>query len=231
MIKPIFITGIGTGVGKTVVSAIVAEALHADYWKPIQAGFGAGTDTAVVEKLISNKESKVHHEFYKLTMPASPHIAASHDNVTIDLDVLERSFRHLSSVNPFLIIEGAGGLMVPLNEHDFVIDLIEKLEAQVIIVSRNYLGSINHSLMTAQMCRLRNIDVLGWIFNDNFMDYENDIVKWTGYPSLGNVKFSEEINQEFICGQAKLMRLKLMELLEPKPEKLRIKRKTKLVQE
>ncbi|TDH29177.1 dethiobiotin synthase [Segetibacter sp. 3557_3] len=219
MNKPIFVTGIGTSVGKTLVAAAVSEALQADYWKPIQAGFGDDFDSVTVGNLVSNGISKVHHEFYKLSMRSSPHLAAEKDNVRIDLSVLERSFRHLSSVNPHLVIEGAGGLMVPLNEKEFVADLIAKLDARVIIVSRNYLGSINHSLLTAQLCRQRNLNILGWVFNDEVMGYEEDIVKWSGYPSLGRIPFTQTIDKAFISEHAEKLKPQLERSLQQDPAK------------
>lgn len=208
---PIFITGIGTDVGKTVVSAIVTEALQADYWKPVQAGFESGTDALQVSSLISNGNTIIHPEVYKLEMPASPHIAARKEHTTINL---QNIINHKpSTTNVPLVIEGAGGMMVPLNETEFVLDLIEKLHAKVILVSRNYLGSINHSLLTASICKQRNIDVLGWIFNDTYLDYEDEIVGWSGYPKIGSIPFATCINKDFITQQAEKIHLSLRKLL------------------
>ena len=148
--KPIFITGIGTGVGKTLVAAIITEALEAAYWKPIQAGFDEGTDALTVKDLISNTETILYPEVYKLQLPASPHIAAREENITINIDTICQQYSQLATHNSHhshLIIEGAGGSLVPLNNDEFIVDLIKKLEARVILVSRNYLGSINHSLL------------------------------------------------------------------------------------
>ena len=208
---PIFITGIGTDVGKTIVSAIVTEALQADYWKPIQAGFENGTDALQVSNLISNPTTIIHSEVYKLQMPASPHIAAGKENTSIDL----QHILHLkpSTLNLQLVIEGAGGILVPLNETEFVIDLIEQLQAKVILVSRNYLGSINHSLLTAHICKQRNIDVLGWIFNDSYLNYEDEIVQWSGYPKIGSIPFATCINKDFVAQQAQEIQLSLRKLL------------------
>lgn len=187
--RPIFITGIGTGVGKTLISAIVTEALAADYWKPIQAGYEEGTDTITIQSLLSNTDSVVHPELYRLKTPASPHIAAKIDGCEIDLAAITQTTNSL--LHPIgqkqLVIEGAGGLLVPLTETLMVADLIKSLHARVILVSRNYLGSINHSLLTAAYCRTHGIDVAGWIFNDDYMNYENEIVNWSGYPSIGSV--------------------------------------------
>lgn len=200
MHKPIFITGIGTDVGKTVISAIVTEALNADYWKPVQAGFADGTDAQWVKEHISNKISVVHDELYRLHTPASPHIAASKDGITIDLDTILRQaevLKELAAQRP-LVIEGAGGMLVPLNDQLMVADLAAALQARVVLVSRNYLGSINHSLLTAAFCRSKGLDVAGWIFNDDYLSYEDEIVRWSGYPSLGCIPRLDMVNRETI---------------------------------
>jgi len=218
MISPIFITGIGTAIGKTLVSAIVAEALEADYWKPVQAGYGNGTDSDWIKTVLSNAKSKVHPEVYKLKLPASPHIAARNESIQISIEQIYSAYCQLSSDNhrngnSALVIEGAGGLLVPLNEKEFVTDLISKLNARVILVSRNYLGSINHSLMTAQICRQKNIRVVGWIFNDEYMHYEEDIVRWSGYPKLGNISKLENTTKETIKREAVNIKESLLQFL------------------
>jgi len=207
--QPIFITGIGTDVGKTIVAAIIAEALQADYCKPVQAGYENGTDALQVKNLVTNTISVVYPEVYKLSLAASPHIAAEKDNVKIDLDVIKKKYEQLAtgnrqsqSRNYRLVIEGAGGLMVPLNENEFVIDLIQKLSARVILISRNYLGSINHSLLTAAACRQKKLNVVGWIFNDQYMNYEDEIVHWSGYKKIASISFAKDINRAFVKQQA-----------------------------
>ncbi len=175
LIKPdenSFFSGIGTGIGKTVIAAIITEALKADYWKPVQAGYDSGnynepddslvsnpeafihpgTDRAQVDSLISNSETVIHPETYLLKLAASPHIAAQKENRRIELKKIVDDLSRMDRTRP-LVIEGAGGLMVPLNEQEFVIDLVKMLDARLVLVSRNYLGSINHSLMTATICR------------------------------------------------------------------------------
>ena len=200
-----FITGIGTGIGKTVAAAIVAEALHANYWKPVQCGFEDGTDKFTMQRLLSNSDSICFDEIYKLEMPASPHIAARNENIKIDVDKIIDFFKKLNKNKP-LVIEGAGGIMVPLNENEFIIDLIKKLRAQVILISRNYLGSINHSLLTAALCKQNNLPVAGWIFNDVFMNYENEIEAWTGYRKLATIPFCKSITKHFVLQQAALLK-------------------------
>lgn len=211
--KPLFITGIGTGVGKTVWSAIVTEALNADYWKPVQSGFDDGTDKLLVSSLISNSISNLHPELYKLRLPASPHLSARAENTRISLDHIHQYFNGLETANNYCVIEGAGGLMVPLNEREFVADLIKKLDAAVLLVSRNYLGSINHSLLTAKVADQYKLNVAGWLFNDRFMDYEDELVNWTGIPRIGSIPFSEDLNREFVKEQADILEPVLRQIL------------------
>lgn len=211
---PIFITGTGTEIGKTIVSAIVTEALHADYWKPIQAGNEGDTDALRIKAMISNYESVVHNTAYELELPASPHIAARKDDVFIDLDHICTSFLQIRSNKKYMIIEGVGGIMVPLNEHEFVIDLVQKLNARVILVSRNYLGSINHSLLTAALCKQRKLNVAGWFFSDEYMNYEDEIVQWSAFPKIGSVPYVKTISKEFVLAEAAKIKTKLIQLLQ-----------------
>ena len=201
--KIIFVSGTGTGIGKTFVSAILAEALYADYWKPVQAGYATITDSDWVRNALTNKKSVVHPETYRLKLAASPHIGAKQENITISLQKIKR---HLPSGDNDLIIEGAGGLMVPLNDHEFVTDLIRLLDVPVILVSRNTLGSINFSLLTALVCKQKGIRAIGWIFNDNYLDYEHDITRWSGIPSLGSIPYAPHIDSDFISRQAERLR-------------------------
>jgi dethiobiotin synthetase len=211
--KPLFITGIGTGIGKTIWSAIITEALKADYWKPVQAGFEDGTDSLRVSSLISNSISKLHPELYKLSLAASPHLSARAENTWIDLDHIYQSFSSLETANDYCVIEGAGGLLVPLNDREFVADLIRKLDATVLLVSRNYLGSINHSLLTANVADQYNLHVAGWLFNDKFMDYEDELVNWTGIPGIGSIPYTDNINSEFVKEQADIIEPVLRKVL------------------
>lgn len=198
--RPIyFITGIGTGVGKTLAAAIVTEALQADYWKPVQAGFEEGTDRQWVQERISNKRSVLHPERYMLKLPASPHIAAREEGIQISIAAIKAA---LPQSDRPLVIEGAGGLLVPLNEQDFMADLARELGASLILVSRNYLGSINHSLLTAEVCRQQGLPVAGWIFNDHYGDYENEISAWSRLPILARIPFSTACDATFVQEQA-----------------------------
>ena len=225
----IFVTGIGTDVGKTVASAILCEALEADYWKPVQAGFDDGTDAMLLKSLITNKKTIVHPETYKLKLASSPHIAARKEGIKIDLNKIVEDYNGImnrqssivddSTENPKLktenlVIEGAGGLMVPLNDNEFITDLIKKLNAKVILVSKNYLGSINHSLLTASVGKQNNLDVLGWMFNEDFMNYEEEIEAWSGYTKIATVPTCEHINAMFVQQQAMLIKHSLQFFLQ-----------------
>jgi dethiobiotin synthetase len=209
---PVFITGIGTGIGKTLVAAIVTEALEASYWKPVQAGYEEGTDSDWIGERISRPKGRIHPEAYRLSLPASPHIAARREDVVIDLDRIVRQFEGIHE-RP-LVIEGAGGLFVPLNDRHFVIDLIQKLDATVLLVSRNYLGSINHSLLTAAACRVQGLRVAGWIFNDQYMRYEQEIAQWSGIPAIASIPFEGDLSRDFIRQQAAQVRPALQAALK-----------------
>jgi dethiobiotin synthetase len=172
MMKPIFVTGIGTDVGKTIVSAMLVEQMQADYWKPIQAGDLDNSDTIKVKQLVSNPVSVFHREAYRLTQPFSPHKAAALDGVEIDFKKIR-----VPKTDNQLIIEGAGGLMVPLNNTHLVIDLIGKLDAEVILVSRNYLGSINHTLLSVEALIGRGIHIRAIVFNGDADEYTENIIR------------------------------------------------------
>jgi dethiobiotin synthetase len=209
--QPIFITGIGTGIGKTLVSAIITEALDAMYWKPVQAGFADGTDTEWVGERISHPDTRLIPETYKLALPASPHIAARREDISISLDKIVKSVPQTAPRS--LVIEGAGGLLVPLNDKQFVLDLVKQLDATVILVSRNYLGSINHSLLTAAVCKAHNIRVAGWIFNDQYLHYESEIVAWSSIPAIASIPFRDQPDKEFVSAQAGSIRPALLTAL------------------
>ncbi len=179
----IFITGIGTDVGKTIVSAICVEALEADYWKPIQSGDLHYSDTDKVKKLISNNKTQFHESAYKLSTPASPHYSAELDGITIDLKKIKEP-----KTKNHLVIEGAGGLYVPLNQKDTIADLIRP-DYKVIVVSRHYLGSINHTLLTIEALKNKKSDILGIIFNgEKNHSNEEIILKKTKLKCIGHLE-------------------------------------------
>ncbi len=189
----IFITGIGTDVGKTIASAIVTEALQADYWKPIQAGDLSNSDSHKIKKYISNDTTIIHENSYQLNTPASPHFAAEIDGTTIDLNKIIEPI-----TENHLVIEGAGGILVPLNETNCIIDLIQP-DYKVILVSRHYLGSINHTLMTIEILKSRNINIAGIIFSgDENKSTETIILNKTGLKCIGRIENEPYFDQNVI---------------------------------
>jgi dethiobiotin synthetase len=192
--RNIFVTGIGTGVGKTLVSAIIVEKLKADYWKPVQSGDLDHSDTMFVKNLVSNKQTQFHPEAYKLTQPFSPHKSAAIDGIRINPETI-----NLPWTDNTLVIEGAGGLMVPLNEKYLIIDLIKRLEASVILVSKNYLGSINHTLLSVNALKQYQIPIKGIVFN-GFKDiYTKEfILDYTGVEFLGHIPEFDKLDKKAI---------------------------------
>jgi len=208
--SPIFISGIGTGIGKTVASAVLAEALEADYWKPVQAGTEPTTDSQWVKDNLSNTRSVVHPESYRLKLAASPHFSARQEDIAISV---QRISNEIPIYNRNLIVEGAGGLLVPLNDHEFIKDLIIALRAKCVLVSRNYLGSINHSLLTAAECKRDNIPVAGWFFIGYESGYENEIMKWSGFPRIASIPIVEYPGKSFVKGMAESLKETLNDML------------------
>jgi dethiobiotin synthetase len=196
--KDIFVTGIDTNVGKTVVSAILAQALHADYWKPIQTGNTDGTDSLTANKLISNPKSRIHPEAYNLEAPTVPSHAAQLEGVEI-----EPSKIVLPHTPNRLVVEGAGGLMVHLRRDFMIIDLIRQLKIPVMLVSKNYLGSINHTLLSIEAIQNRGIEILGVIYNGTRTNHMRELIhETTGIPEIGSVRTAENVDREFIDTQS-----------------------------
>ena len=204
--KKIFITGISTEVGKTVASAIVTEALKADYWKPIQAGELDNCDTKKVEKLISNQQSKFHPNSYALQTPMSPHAAAEIDGITIKLSEIKEP-----NTKNNLVIEGAGGLLVPLNNSQTILDII-KPDHKVIVVSRHYLGSINHTLLTIKLLQEKGFEVSVIFSGEEYKTTEDIIKKMTNVSVIGRIEEEPYFDTNVIREYADLFRDKLEEL-------------------
>ena len=199
-----FVTGISTEVGKTVASAIVVESLRADYWKPIQAGDLDNSDSHKVESLISNSKTVIHPNSYALKTPMSPHAAATIDGITIDLEkiVPPKTDNHL-------VVEGAGGLLVPLNDTDTIFDLIQP-DYKVIVVSRHYLGSINHTLLTIEKLQQKNVKI-GIIFSgDEHPTTEEIILKKSKAKYLGRIDEEPYFNKQMVQDYATKFRNALL---------------------
>lgn len=193
--------------GKTVVSAIVAEALEADYWKPVQAGDLDHSDTDKVKEWISNEKTAFHANSYALKTPMSPHAAAHLEGKRIERErIVEPNTQN------DLVIEGAGGVLVPLNERDLLIDLIQE-EYRTIVVSRNYLGSINHTLLTLEVLKSRGKNVAGLIFNGpEVPSTENAIATIADVPVIGRIFPEEHIDAGVISKYAEQFKAKLQDL-------------------
>ena len=204
--KRYFVTGIGSEVGKTIASAIITQALKADYWKPVQAGELNHSDRMKVEALIDNDLTKFHPEAYRLNQPMSPHAAADRDGVEIDISSIK-----MPHTDNHLVIEGAGGLLVPLNDKDTILTLIEMLNCEVILISRHYLGSINHTLMSIEALQQRNILIKGILFNGKEnKDTESIIKKMSGIEVIGRIDEFDNLNHYLINSIAEELRNKLI---------------------
>ena len=207
MSKAYFITGIGTEVGKTLVSAIVTEALKADYWKPIQAGDLDNSDSHKVEKMVANRDSVFHKNSYALNTPMSPHAAAEIDGIKIELKNIKRP-----ESDRDLVIEGAGGLMVPLNNREMIVDLISK-DDRVILVSRHYLGSINHTLLSVEALKSRGIENIGIIFSGNEHPTTEAAIKKIGKVKvIGRIEEEPYFDEMVVKEYAEKFRKKLCEM-------------------
>ena len=198
--KTYFITGISTEVGKTIASAIVTEALEADYWKPVQSGDLHFSDTDKVKSLVSNKKSVFHSNAYALNTPMSPHASAEIDGVHIELENIKPP-----TTENHLVIEGAGGLLVPLNDTDTILDLIQP-NHKVIVVSRHYLGSINHTLLTVNLLKEKGLDVAIIFSGDEHPTTESIIKKMAGIPILGRIDNEPYFDQNVIKEYAEKFR-------------------------
>jgi dethiobiotin synthetase len=203
----LFITGIGTDVGKTIAAAIITESLEADYWKPIQAGDLDLSDSHKVQSFLSNSKTVIHPNAYALKTPASPHYAAACDGVVIDLQKIVEP-----QTENHLVVEGAGGVFVPVNDSDCVIDLIQP-DYKVIVVSRHYLGSINHTLLTIEALQNRKIEVAGILFSgDENKATETIILSKTGLNCIGRIEQEPYFDQNVIKEYADSFREKLLSL-------------------
>ncbi len=157
MVKGFFITGIGTDVGKTVAAAVIAKALEADYWKPVQCGDLHNSDSIKIERLTGLKTLP---EAYRLKAPMSPHAAAELEGIELNIDAIE-----LPRSEKPIVVEGAGGVLVPLNSTETYLDLIVKLNLPVVLVTRHYLGSINHTMLSWKVLKEAGLNVVALVIS------------------------------------------------------------------
>ena len=202
-----FITGIGTDVGKTVAAAIITEALKADYWKPVQAGDLDHSDSKKIRSLISNSETFIYPEGVLLNTPMSPHAAAAIDEVSLSVKKIKRPDTSRS-----LVIEGAGGILVPINNKETILDLIKPTD-KVIVISRHYLGSINHTLLTIEMLKSKGLQIAGIIFNgEENTSTEQVILEMTGVHFIGRIQPEPYFDRNVIKEYADIFRDRLNSL-------------------
>jgi len=195
--KTLVVAGTGTGVGKTLISAILVKALKADYWKPIQSGDLENSDSHTVQKLVDD-DTVIHPETYRLKNPLSPHRAAEMEG--LEIDPAQIKIPHTSN---HLIIELAGGLMVPLNKRTLNIDLLEKWQSPVVLVSQNYLGSINHTLLSVASLKKYNVPLAGIIFNgEENSSTENFILEYCSVRCLGKIRTLHTVTPGIVNGLA-----------------------------
>lgn len=204
--KTYFITGISTDVGKTVASAIITEALEADYWKPVQAGELDNCDTKKVRQLVSNGKSKFHENSYALKTPMSPHAAAKIDKLYVDTNKIIAP-----KTKNNLVIEGAGGLLVPLNDTKTILDLIQN-KYKVIVVSRHYLGSINHTLLTINTLKEKGLDVSIIFSGNEHKSTEIIIKKMTQVSVIGRIDEEPYFDKNVVKEYANLFKPALKKL-------------------
>jgi len=183
------VTGTDTGIGKTAFSAGLAGALDGYYWKPVQSGLDGETDSETVRRLSGLARERVLPERYRLATPASPHLAAELDGVAIDPDRLEPP----ATPAP-LIIEGAGGLMVPLTREVTYLDIFARWSAPLVLCARTTLGTINHTLLSIEAIRARNIRLIGIAFiGDENRDSEQTIVAMGRTRHLGRLPYLPDL--------------------------------------
>ncbi|MGC1879210.1 MAG: dethiobiotin synthase [Rhabdochlamydiaceae bacterium] len=195
----IMVAGIGTDVGKTIVSAILTTLLNGDYWKPIQCGDEENSDTTTIKKWIDTVKHSIHPPAYSLKAPLSPHHAARLENTWIRLDSIA-----LPQTTRPLIIEGVGGILVPLTPKILSIDLFKSWDCKWVIVSKHYLGSINHTLLTIEVLKQLHLPILGIIFNgEHNPDSEAAISEISQLPVLGRLLPEANLNPQTIQRYAK----------------------------
>ncbi len=187
-----FVTGTDTGIGKTLVSAMLMSVLDATYWKPIQAGLDEETDTEFVQRVSGVEDSRIIAEEYRLKTPMSPHGAADIDDISISLN----DFKLPEFNTKHLIVEGAGGLIVPINWEDTVLDLIEQFKLPVLLVARSSLGTLNHTLLSIEALRKRNIEVFGVILNGEEHPHNKKTIEHFGEVEVFEVEPHDEITKE-----------------------------------
>jgi dethiobiotin synthetase len=191
--KGFFVTGTDTNVGKTVLSALLVAAFDAAYWKPIQTGAGESTDRSLVRLWAAPQEEQLLPERYCFDPPVSPHLAAREAGVRITLDSIRLP---AAPAGRRWIVEGAGGVMVPLNERDLMLDLMRHLGLPVVVAARTSLGTINHTLLTLSALHSAQIEVRGVVLTgEENLENRCAIEHYGGGRVIGHIPFLEKINR------------------------------------
>ena len=209
--KGVIICGTDTDIGKTAISALLVQGLNATYWKPIQSGIIDGGDSSQVKKILNLSEKRLVPEAYIFKAAVSPHWAAELEGVSIDLNNLS-----MPNIEEFLIIETAGGLLVPLTRKILQIDLIKKWQLPVILVAKTGLGTLNHTLLSVEALRNRSIPILGLILNGpNHKDNPKTLEDLTKLPLIANIPQFPKLNRENLANTWKEQNIgaKLIKLL------------------
>jgi dethiobiotin synthetase len=194
MKSAIVVTGTDTDVGKTIFAAALVGALDGYYWKPVQAGLDGETDSELVRRLSGLPAGRILPEVYRLTTAASPHLAAERDGVVLDIKGLAGA---PLSQERSVVIEGAGGLLVPLSRSYLQIELFARWRAPVVLVAATRLGTINHTLLSIEALRRRGIPLLGVAFvGDENADSERTIVEMGGVRRLGRLPIVDPLDSE-----------------------------------
>jgi dethiobiotin synthase len=192
----LFVTGTDTNVGKTVLSALLCAALDRHYWKPIQTGTSEGSDRDAVMTYAGLSETQTFSESYRFEQPVSPHLAARMAGARIDLDTIVRP-----STDSRLVIEGAGGVLVPINERDLMIDLMLRLNAPVLVAARTSLGTINHTLLSVRVLREAGVRVKGVVMIGAANDENRRAIEYYGDVAvLGWIPVLPGIDREQLIG-------------------------------
>jgi len=208
------ICGTDTDIGKTLISSFFVRGLNSFYWKPIQSGIESQTDSQTVEILSQVSKEKMIKEAYVFTKPLSPHWAAEIDQKTINFDMLR-----LPKVKESLIVETAGGLMVPITRNFLQIDQIKQWNLPVILVCKSSLGTLNHTLLSIEALKRRNIEILGLIVNgEKHLDNPKTLVEFSGVPLITEFPYIKKIdsNNLDILWEELNIKNKLISLLNSK---------------
>ncbi len=196
--KGLFITGIGTDIGKTVVAAIITKALQADYWKPVQCGDLDNSDSIKIEGLTGLKTLP---EAFRLQAPMSPHAAAELEGIELRIDKIE-----LPKSDKTIVVEGAGGVLVPLNSTETYLDLMVKLNLPVVLVTRHYLGSINHTLLSWNVLKAAGLNVVALVISGTpHASTENYFATQMDVPFI-RINELEELNVDAIAAEAERLK-------------------------